>query len=331
MIQYQNCDYIITEDSQCNLMKCYSNENTFFLPTTVIDGNGKEYIISGVGIYAFIGCSSCRLVLYDDSKVFQLNPFSISNSLIREISVSPNFRNFPPRSLIYSDFKPCAHIKIPSESKYLVSTPEKTICRKYPFHIVQGVKNSIIRESALHINNYAFFRLNNLTYVRFPSSIKSIGDHSYAHSSIKVIIFNSNSRLEVISSYAFCNTIIKKISFPDSLEIIEFGAFSNCYKLMRIYFGDKSKLNSIGKTAFYKTSLVTVNFPPSLEVIDESAFSRINGLKQVTFPQDSRIKIIKQFAFEGNNLLKNIKYPDSIVSCLKMSPELAELVSHDII
>lgn len=88
-----------------------------------------------------------------------------------------------------------------------------------------------------------------------------------------------------ISTNAFANnTIIKEVTVPDSVTLLEKGCFSNCIKLEKVNFG--KGIVEIKKNAFYNcTSLKEINLPKKLERLGDRAFFHCVSAKRVTVPK----------------------------------------------
>ncbi len=103
--------------------------------------------------------------------------------------------------------------------------------------------------SSNQINPHQYENNKTLTTFTISKNIKTICSYAFAYSSVKEIIFEENSCLEVIESYAFDGCInLEKITFPKSLKRIESSAFQNCNKLSEINFNEG--LEYIGSRAF---------------------------------------------------------------------------------
>lgn len=135
-----------------------------------------------------------------------------------------------------------------------------------------------------------------------------------------------------ISSYLFMNSKLEEITLPDSIEVINSGAFSYCNKLKKIHLPDKlsylgdgafasckklrtvnlgNKITKIGKTTFYNcTSLTHIVIPDSVESIEDSAFYGCFRLHKVKFGKS--VSYIGNYAFAQNYALKSIIIPASV-------------------
>ena len=122
-------------------------------------------------------------------------------------------------------------------------------------------------------------------------------------------------------------SLVSKITVPESVLIIDYGAFSSCPELEEVVFkdgtikiGDCAFLNdgNIKKITFPKTleclgqssfagcySLEAVDLPESLKEINENCFSA-SGIKTIEIP--SEIKYIKPYTFYSCKNLQSVKF-----------------------
>ena len=117
------------------------------------------------------------------------------------------------------------------------------------------------------ISNGAFEYCYSLTSVVIPASVKTINNYGfYRDNNLKTVTFAPNSQIETIGQYAFQYCIsLEAITFPTSIKKIDQQAFDNCYNLASIAFeGDSenpSHLNTIGYKAFARSAITEFRFP----------------------------------------------------------------------
>ena len=149
------------------------------------------------------------------------------------------------------------------------------------------------------------FRLNQLTQVSIPNSVKSIGKDAFRNNKLtEVIIPNSVTSIE---NYVFYNNKLTNVSIPNSVTSIGKNAFSD-NKLTEVIIPDF--VNSIGEGAFASNRLTQIIIPNSVNSIGEDAFYG-NQLTHVIIPNS--VKFIGINAFR-NNLLTEVSIPNSITS-----------------
>lgn len=113
--------------------------------------------------------------------------------------------------------------------------------------------------------------------------------------------------VEEIISYAFANTRIKNVKFPDSLAILNENAFYKCRELQNVDFG--SGLDIIKGFAFQNcTSLTHVKLPPQMKSIERYAFG-YSGVKNVELNEG--LLLIHEGVFSGCKI-DELRLPDSL-------------------
>lgn len=113
--------------------------------------------------------------------------------------------------------------------------------------------------------------------LRVPVEVENEGI-TYTVSKVSSFAFGS-------SDPALACTELTGIELPDSVSLIDQGAFMNCTSLEKVTFGSGSTLTSIGGSAFKATSsLSTILLPETLGQIDREAFA-YSGLVRVKIPQ----------------------------------------------
>lgn len=92
-------------------------------------------------------------------------------------------------------------------------------------------------------------------------------------------------KITAISERVFADSCLESIVIPSSIEVIEDGAFENCYKLKTVVFEENSKLEEIRSCAFWDcTSLEEIILPLSLDKIGDFVFYNCHSLKKIVIP-----------------------------------------------
>jgi len=116
-----------------------------------------------------------------------------------------------------------------------------------------------------------------------------------------MIIPNSHNFKDVtaIGSGAFEWSELLFVYIPDSVKIIDGGAFANNKNLQSVYIGDS--VEYIGIDAFaYCNDLQNVRMSPAIRNIDNLAFEECSELRKIEFPQG--LTRIGACAFSGCHL-----------------------------
>lgn len=146
-------------------------------------------------------------------------------------------------------------------------------------------------KTLIEIGNYAFSNCNSIEEIKFPDSIKKIGDGAFTKTGIKKLDLPKS--LQELGEKAFHQADIEEVVFNSGIECIKEATFLECFYLQKVTF--KEGLKYIGSSAFGGCfSLSEVNFPNSLEIIEDMALSE-TALEVVFIGEN--IKKIKAGAF----------------------------------
>ena len=157
--------------------------------------------------------------------------------------------------------------------------------------------------------NGAFRDNSELTGVKLPNSVVSLGDEAFKGCSSLRSISGLDSISELgISCFAGC-TDLSTIALPEGLKKIESKAFSGCTGLVQILIPES--VYSIGQAAFSTcTSLNTVVLPRRLESLSGNLFDGCIALKDIEIP--SNVTAIGSGAFSGCKSLTCITIPSEV-------------------
>lgn len=98
--------------------------------------------------------------------------------------------------------------------------------------------------------------------------------------------------------YAFSQSKITSVFIPASVQIIDFGAFSNS-SLETVTFAPNSGLTTIGNSAFVNSKLTSISIPASVTSI-ESSFRELPTLTSVYFEGTTAPSLVSD-PFGGND------------------------------
>jgi hypothetical protein len=115
-----------------------------------------------------------------------------------------------------------------------------------------------------------------------------------------------------ISSYMFYNcTKLTRVTLPNDVTSIGWGAFENCTGLLSITI--PNSVTSIGNSTFRNCSgLPSITIPNGVTSIGNSAFAYCSGLPSITIPNS--VTSIENYAFAGCSGLPPITIPNGVTS-----------------
>ncbi len=169
----------------------------------------------------------------------------------------------------------------------------------------------VIKRGTKTIAGSAFEGCTDLTSIKIPDSVISIGDSAfYKCTSLDTIIIPDS--VTNIGDWAFRGcTSITSITIPDSVICINNRAFEGCKSLTSIEIPDS--VTSIGSRAFYNcTSLESATIGSSVTKIGSYAFFNCDGLTSIKIPES--VTLIDRDAFYGCSSLKKITIPDTPIT-----------------
>ena len=198
-------------------------------------------------------------------------------------------------------------VKILSEYKYL----PVTAISDSAFFCNTALKTVYIPEGIKYIGRKAFYKLR-INEIIIPASVEIIGREAFFEcNSLASVTFGDNSTLKTIGENSFSNcTALNEIIIPDSVEIIEYGAFEST-SLKTVTFGNESMLKTVDESAFeYCTALESITVPSRVETVGKNAFNGCTALETAYFGEG--LKTIGESAFMSCASLTEIILPDSL-------------------
>lgn len=176
-----------------------------------------------------------------------------------------------------------------------------------------NLKSIDIPEGVTDIDYYAFSCCYELTSVKLPSTLVSIGTKAnsgcsagtvkpsqsigrvfWGATKLTEVIFKGDSQLETIEEYSFYMVAAKKLELPATLKKLGDYAFEQT-KLEEVTFATKateegeapvSALEYVGKYAFKKSSLMKISFPETGDALPlgSGLFDGCTNLRDVYLP-----------------------------------------------
>jgi len=185
-----------------------------------------------------------------------------------------------------------------------VSIPSKvTTIYEYAFRDCSNLKTVTFSTNVIKdIQKEAFYSTSKLTTITFPDSVERIRLNAFSYSgiltfnvpwnlimiyenaflgsSLKTIVFPTQSIYSTIHRTAFKSTKLESLAFPDYVQIIEENSFSYC------------------------TSLTTVTIGKNVTSIGDNAFQGCTALTKIIIGNNTVLNTISSLSFEGCTSLK---------------------------
>lgn len=212
------------------------------------------------------------------------------------------------------------------------------------FNGKKSLQSIILPEGITVINNGAFLN-SGLEAITLPESLEGIGQSVFSGTRLKEITIPANveglgssafessdagtmplekvifkgSKIKDIEPYTFKNCVkLKEITLPESLTVIDYGAFFGCSSLTKVVIPDN--VFEIGKTAFLGcTSLTEATIGRSVRSIGEKCFDGCEKLATVICRRETPARLgvgafMKDEEHSGTKYINSIKVPTTAVS-----------------
>lgn len=188
---------------------------------------------------------------------------------------------------------------------------EKIIIPESVTHIAETAFEGCSGEAHIscNVNDKAFVGAL-FTKVILDDCVTSLGQECFMDcTELKEVVLSKG--LTSIPYCAFQNTAIESIIIPNTITVLEEGAFYQCGKLKHISLPDS--VDVIGQAAFADcTSLTEIQMPTNMSSIGESAFSGCTSLIECIIPEG--VTSIEEKLFHGCVNLKSLSLPSTLTS-----------------
>lgn len=248
------------------------NENTKFICDYAFGDNSKKTSIITIpeGV-KFIGQNAFYRCPY-------LNTITLPNSL--ETLKMPTGLSADNKRLNYNEMDGSKYIGN-SENPYLLLLKASNDEQSNSFTFDPSTK---------FINDYAFSRNSNLTYLKIGSNIKEIGTNSFYE----------------------CENL-STVKIENGLVSVGDNAFENCNNLTSITLPDS--VTTLGYKTFSFNSFTKFKIPNKVKEIPESCFYECHLLETLEIGAESELETICEEAFEG---CSKLKATNSFVDCFEL-------------
>lgn len=236
----------------------------------VTDGEWKYAKLTDGGI-AILGYSGTDInidltALDFGGNIVNIGGSAFEYSAVESIRLPETLITIQARAFYHSALK---SINIPAGTEFIgreafSDTPIETLT------FADGAKLTVIERSA-------FENTKHLGSVVIPASLKQMGRAAFKNSGITALAFADGFSLAEIPEEAFAYTAITAVRIPDSVTLINHGAFRNTADLETVTFGTGENL-TLGSNAFYSSGLKTLEIPANMTYIGEYAFVGLGEL-----------------------------------------------------
>lgn len=204
---------------------------------------------------------------------------------VKRIEIGKDVKKLDISNYIYSShfknfFEFLKNINVNSDNPYMISldgvvyNKNKTLLFFYPrgkeeseYKIIDGVKS---------IEEFSFYKSENLKKIIIPNSVKTIGHSAFSNSGIVDLVIPDSVNLIENGAFDSCKNL-KTVKVGNGVTRIE--DFSGCENLESIEFGNS--VEYIGGA--YGENLKTIVLPKSLKQIGSNTFENCHNLKDVYY------------------------------------------------
>ena len=323
----ENLTWVLTDDGTLtisgtgDMMECV---NPTYVPwrihTDTIMNVIIQHGVTGIGDWAFYGCSNLKGVAIPDS-VTSIGDYAFHSCGSLTGVVIPH----GVTSIGSGAFTGCSSLTD------IVIPDSVTSIGTGAFNGCSSLTDIEISAGLTTIGSYAFKNCSGLTDIEIPTSVTSIGSNAFEgcsglinvtipdasigsgvfqNCSITKLVVAEGSKT-VTSAMVMCKGTLEEVILPDSLTSIGDHAFESCSALTSITIPDG--VISIGSSAFEDCSgLTNIVIPDNVTSIGDYAFCGCESMTSVTV--GSSVTSIGSGAFWGCISLTRFTIPDSVSS-----------------
>lgn len=287
MIQEEGLTFKINDDFTASIVNSVNIEGKIIIPKSIFS-NSKEYLVNGINKKAFSNNRKPFSIDFpQNTQIKYIDKGAFSCSGIKSI--------FIPETI--EDLKE-GWCKKASNLTNITISPKNEHFIYYNNEILLGKTEP--KSEKFDILLYCKYDVEKVV---IPSYVKYIGCYSFLSCyKLKTVDFGEDSELISIGKYAFANTPIERISFPNKLQKIGKRAF--CFDFgLKISNSNDEFVNDLFDEFFCKSHLNYIYIPKSVKYISNEAFKNCSKLKKFDLEnEDSQLQVIGDFAFSQTSI-----------------------------
>ena len=283
--------YTITSSTNMTVEVSYNSNDRYtngvYAIPNQVTYNGKTYYVTGIGSYAFSGCTALTTITFDEHtyvKTIKDHAFSGCNAMSR-ITIPANVTSIGNYA-----FSGCFTLKF-------VTIEDATATLSLGYGSKDGSNYGLFADTDLRSFYWGRPLSYNTNYGRSPIANLS---------NLSEITIGPN--VSTISPYMFSgNVAIKSIELPATVTSLGEHAFHGFKGLTS--FTIPQQITTIGDYAFaYCTGLTSLTIPKWITTIGKGAFSGCTGFKSFVIPNS--VKSIGNLAFSGCTSLTGVVFEE---------------------
>lgn len=300
------------------------NITAVYLPDTVRE----------IGMSCFEDCGSLEKVEFGEGLIL-IDDLAFSGSAITSVKL-------PDSLSVVNGFFGCSKLTSVDFGNYVTKIEASA------FEYCTSLRQVYIPGTVLEIENFAFGNCTSLEYAKvYGYDLMAIGAFAFINCTSLTEADLGNTKISSVSNSLFSGcTSLEKVSLPDSVGYIWYGAFEGCSSLKNIDLPEG--LRMLYSHSFYATGLEKIAIPAATTDINHNAFSYSLALREITVDEDNsvyyssgnciverkteclvvgcagsvipqEVKSIGTWAFGGNSALKEICIPAGVTEIDSMA------------
>ena len=223
--------------------------------------------VTKVGYMSFYKCSRLEKFIAPGLTEMGVQAFAETTKLT-DFDFSGPIKGIPTKCFYKSGF---VDLTIPGHIKDIEGNDAFRECK--------SLQNVVFEEGVESVSGARVFYKSSTTSVKFPSTLKSIGESTfYFNPELSSIEWGG---LEYIGDSSFAACGFTELSIPSTVKVVEKFGFSECESLTKLTVA----ADSIGSFAFYRNiSLVDITIEPTTTKYADGLFTNCTALESFRFP-----------------------------------------------